>query len=201
VTLPFSQACENNKAPILTVLRDAFAGVRRVLEIGAGTGQHAVHFASHMPWLQWWPTEHPESLPVLLPRCRASDVPNLLAPTALDVCEQPWPVAVPDGVFTANTLHIMPWTATEALFRALAAAQAGTVLAIYGPFSYGGRHTAESNARFDAWLAERSPDSAIRDAEAVDALAAAAGFAALADHPMPANNRLLLWRRGPAEGS
>ena len=193
--LPYSQACENNREPILAALREAFADTADVLEIGAGTGQHATAFAPAMPWLRWRATEHPDALPVLLPRCRSFPAPNLLEPLPLDVCEQPWPLPVPDGVFTANTLHIMPWTATEALFAALAAAPAGTRLAIYGPFNYGGRHSSDSNARFDEWLAARSPHSAIRDFEAVEALAAAAGFGLAADHAMPANNRLLLWRR------
>ncbi|MEQ8264973.1 DUF938 domain-containing protein [Pseudohaliea sp.] len=194
--LPFSQACENNREPILAVLREAFGACTAVLEIGAGTGQHATAFAPAMPWLRWQPTEHPQALAVLEPRCRAFPAPNLEAPRALDVCERPWPVPVPDGVFTANTLHIMPWEATEALFEALAGAATGTLLAVYGPFNYSGRYTSQSNAQFDQWLAARSPHSAIRDFEAVDALAAAAGFALEADHAMPANNRLLLWRRG-----
>jgi hypothetical protein len=194
--LPYSQACENNKAPILAVLREAFADRREVLEIGAGTGQHAVWFAAHMPWLEWQPTETPAALPLLRPRCAAGAPDNLRAPLALDVCERPWPLPVPDAVYTANTLHIMPLTAVAALFEGLAQAAAGTLCAVYGPFNYGGCYTSESNARFDAWLAARSPGSAIRDVEAVDELASRAGFSLEADHALPANNRLLLWRRG-----
>jgi len=194
--LPFSQACENNREPILAVLREAFGASTAVLEIGAGTGQHATAFARAMPWLRWQPTEHPQALAVLEPRCAAYPAPNLEAPRALDVVDRPWPLPLPDAVFTANTLHIMPWEATEALFSALAGAAAGALLAVYGPFNYGGRYTSESNAQFDQWLAARSPQSAIRDFEAVDELAAGAGFGLEADHAMPANNRLLLWRRG-----
>jgi len=194
--LPYSQASENNREPILAVLREAFANCTEVLEIGAGTGQHATAFAPALPWLRWQPTEHPDALAFLEPRCRAFPAPNLAPPLALDVCDRPWPVPVPDGVFTANTLHIMPWEATEALFQALAEAVPGAVLAIYGPFNYGGRYTSDSNAQFDQWLAARSPHSAIRDFEAVDKLAAGAGFTLDTDHAMPANNRLLRWRRG-----
>jgi hypothetical protein len=194
-SLPYSQACENNKAAILEVLREAFADRREALEIGAGTGQHATWFAPRMPWLRWLPTEHPQALEYLRPRCSACAAENLLEPRALDVCERPWPLPVPDAVFSANTLHIVPWAATEALFAALAGARAGTRLAIYGPFNYGGRYSSESNARFDEWLAARAPHSGIRDAEAVDALAAEAGFMLLEDVGMPANNRLRLWRR------
>jgi SAM-dependent methyltransferase len=196
--LPYSQACENNKGPILSRLREHFADRRRVLEIGSGTGQHACHFAANLPWLQWQPTELPENLPLLHPRCATSGLHNLLPERALDVCSDPWPVAIPDAVFSANCLHIMPFHAVERLFAALGnRAGDDVVLAIYGPFNYGGRYTSDSNARFDQWLAQRDPCSAIRDFEAVDRLAAAAGFRLLDDHAMPANNRLLVWSGHP----
>ena len=195
--LPFSQSCENNKGPILEVLRQCFAGRSQVLEIASGTGQHACHFAANLPWLTWQPTELAESLPVLQPRCAAYDGDNLLPPAALDVRDDPWPVAVPDAIFSANSLHIMAWSAVEALFVALGE-NAGdeVILAFYGPFNYAGQYTSDSNARFDAWLAQRDPVSAIRDFERVDELAATAGFALLMDNALPANNRLLVWRKG-----
>ena len=200
--LPYSQACENNKGPLLARLRECFADRQHVLEIGSGTGQHACHFAANMPWLTWQPTELPENLPLLHPRCAASGLDNLRPEQALDVCREPWPMAIPDAVFSANCLHIMPFPAVERLFTALGN-QAGedVVLAIYGPFNYGGRYTSESNARFDQWLAQRDPRSAIRDFEAVDRLARAAGFALLDDYAMPANNRLLIWSHSPRKGS
>lgn len=194
--LPFSRACENNKEPILAVLRAVFRDRRRVLEIGSGTGQHACHFAAGLPWLQWQPTELPVHLPVLHPRCALYPGDNLLPERALDVRQASWPVAVPDAVFTANTLHIMSFGAVERLFAGLARhAGADVVLAIYGPFNYGGTYTSDSNARFDQWLARQDPDSAIRDFEDVNRLADGAGFGLQADHAMPANNRLLVWRR------
>ncbi len=194
--LPFSQSCENNKAFILEVLVETFADRRRVLEIGSGTGQHACHFAAHLPWLAWQPTELPQNLPLLAPRCRAFEGENLLPPAALDVCERPWPLPVPDAVFTANTLHIMPFAAVEQLFAALGEYGGDDlVVAIYGPFNYGGRYTSDSNARFDQWLARQHPLSAIRDFEAVDRLAQRAHLRLAADNAMPANNRLLVWRR------
>jgi hypothetical protein len=153
-SLPFSQSCENNKAPILEVLREDFADRRQVLEIASGTGQHACHFAANMPWLTWQPTELADSLPVLRPRCVAYDGDNLLTPTALDVRDDPWPVAVPDALFSANSLHIMAWSAVEILFATLGV-NAGN-----------------------------------------DELAAAAGFALQGDNALPANNRLLVWRKG-----
>ena len=195
-TLPFSQSCENNKSWILDVLTRAFADRRQVLEIASGTGQHACHFAANMPWLQWQPTELPETMPTLHPRCAAYAGDNLLPERALDVCDQPWPVAIPDALFSANSLHIMPWSAVEKLFATLgSSAGDDVVLAVYGPFNYNGRYTSDSNARFDQWLAQRSPDSAIRHFEDVDSLAATAGFALQGDHEMPANNRLLVWAK------
>ncbi len=121
---------------------------------------------------------------------------SMRTPVALNVCEFPWPVPVPNALFTANTLHIMSFAAVEAFFAALAKqAPEDTVLAIYGPFNYGGNYTSASNARFDQWLLQQHPDSAIRDFEAVNALALAGGFHLQEDVAMPANNRLLVWRR------
>ncbi len=194
--LPYSQACENNKGYILQVIGRVFCACDAVLEIGSGTGQHAAHFSAAMPWLQWQPSELQENLPLLQPRCALADGARLLPPRALDVTAGPWPEPLPQGVFTANTLHIMPWAAVQSLFAALAQRCApGAVLVIYGPFNYDGRYTSDSNARFDQWLAARDPRSAIRHFEAVDELAQGAGFSLREDNPMPANNRLLVWSR------
>jgi SAM-dependent methyltransferase len=193
--LPFSEACERNKAPILEVLLEAFADRQRVIEIGAGTGQHAVHFARHLPQLTWQPTDRPEYLPGLSARIAAEGSPNLGAALELDVLRQPWPALRGDAVFSANTLHIMSWQAVEALFDGLPRIlEPGSVLAIYGPFKYAGLFTTASNAAFDAMLRERDPDSGLRDIESVNALASAAGLDLQADHAMPANNQLLVWR-------
>lgn len=195
-TLPFSQACENNQPHILEHLQTFFADVQTVLEVGSGTGQHACYFAQHMPWLLWQPTDVPENLATLRPRCAAYTGNNLLPPDALDVTDRPWPLAIPDALFTANSLHIMPYSSVEALFDILQASPtAPQKLAIYGPFNYGGQYTSESNARFDVWLAQQHPHSAIRDFEAIEHCAHAAGFILDEDVAMPANNRLLLWRR------
>ena len=195
-SLPFSPACENNKGPILQHLRNAFADCQGVLEIGSGTGQHAVWFAGHLPWLTWQPTEIPQSLATLRPRCAASGLDNLLPPAAMDVCDEAWGLPVADGVFTANTLHIMSMDAVRALFQGLAVhAPPGTRLVVYGPFNYAGRHTSDSNAQFDQHLRARSPHMGIRDIEDIDGLAVTAGFTQRADHAMPANNRLIVWRR------
>jgi hypothetical protein len=192
--LPHSDACERNKGPILAVLRDAFANCKHVLEIGSGTGQHAVHFAVEMPWLVWQPSELPDAMPGLRKRIFNEGPSNLRAPVVIDVTEAPWDVRKVDGVFTANTMHIMHWPQVKAFFAGLpAVAKPGTVLAIYGPFRYGGRYTSGSNESFDAMLQARDPASGLRDFEAVDALARAAGFVFKADHAMPAHNQTLVW--------
>ena len=175
--LPFSEACERNKDPILRVLSDAFVDRKRVIEIGAGTGQHAVHFARHLPRLTWQPTDRGEYLDGLAARVAAEGPPNLLPPIELDVLDQRWPAVTADAVFSANTLHIMSWRAVEAMFAGLPRVLAADgVLAIYGPFRYGGRFTTGSNAAFDAMLRERDPESGVREFEAVNALAATAGL-------------------------
>ena len=195
VAMPHSDACERNKDPILEVLRMVFADCTRVLEIGSGTGQHAVHFTLAMPGLVWQPTEMAESMPGLRKRVFNEGPRNLRAPLTLDVTQQPWDLRRVDGVFTANTLHIMHWPQVQALFAGLpAVVKPGAVLAIYGPFRFRGAHTSPSNASFDEMLRARDPGSGIRDFEAVDELARGAGFAFVADHPMPANNRTLVWR-------
>jgi len=192
--LPHSDACERNKGPILEVLRQVFAGCKHVLEIGSGTGQHAVHFATEMPWLVWQPSEMAEAMPGLRKRIFNEGPSNLRAPIELDVMRPPWDVRRVDGLFTANTLHIMHWPLVEAFFAGLpAVAKPTTVLAIYGPFRYGGQYTSASNESFDTLLHARDPESGIRDFEEVDALARGVGFMLKADYPMPANNQTLIW--------
>lgn len=193
--LPHSDACERNKEPILEVLRAELAGCTHVLEIGSGTGQHAVHFALAIPQVVWQPSELPESMAALRKRIFNEGPSNLRAPVAIDVTATPWDVRKVDGIFTANTLHIMSWPQVEAFFAGLpAVAKPGAVLAIYGPFRYGGAHTSPSNQSFDRMLRARDPQSGIRDFEDVDALARRAGFAFHSDHAMPANNRTIVWR-------
>ena len=193
---PFAEACERNKDPILSVLRDAFADRKHVLEIGSGTGQHASHFARHLPHLIWQASDVATNLPGISQWIDDAALANLPAPVVIDVDDAVWPCAEADAVFTANTLHIMSWPEVERLFERVGRLlPAGGVLAVYGPFKYGGVHTAESNARFDLMLRERDPRSGLRDFEAVDALAQANGFRLVRDEAMPANNRTVVWVR------
>lgn len=197
--LPFAESCERNKGPILEVLRTSFADCTHVLEIGSGTGQHAVHFSTEMPWLVWQPSEMSEGMPGLRKRIFNEGPKNLRAPVEIDVTAAPWDVRKVDGVFTANTLHIMHLPQVQAFFAGLpAVVKPGVVLAVYGPFRYRGAYTSGSNESFDAMLRARDPGSGIRDFEAIDALAREAGFEFVADHPMPANNQTLVWKRSAA---
>jgi cyclopropane fatty-acyl-phospholipid synthase-like methyltransferase len=194
--LPFSEACERNKGPILKVLRRAFAGRLHVLEIGSGTGQHAVHFAANLQDLVWQPTERLAHLTVLESRVRLQGSDNLRAPVLLDVNQKIWPVRSVDAVFSANTLHIISWHAVKAMFAGIdAVLERRGVLCVYGPFRYHGQHTAPTNERFDAELRERDPQSGIRDIDEVRELAAAYRLRLNADHDLPANNRLLEFER------
>jgi len=194
--LAVSEACERNKGPILEVLAGALAASRAVLEIGSGTGQHAVHFARHLPHLRWQPTERAAELGPLAERIALEGPPNLAAAIELDVRALPWRGVGCDAVFSANTLHIMAWEAVEDFFRGVGSVlTAPGVLCVYGPFRYRGAYTSDSNAEFDRFLRRRDPASGIRDFEALTALAAAQGLELAADHAMPANNQTLVWRR------
>ena len=192
---PHSPACERNREPILGVLREYFSDRRNVLEIGSGTGQHAVHFAAALPQLIWQSSDRAENLPGIRAWLDEAALPNTPAPLEFDV-NSSWPAGPFDAVFSANTLHIMAWSEVQRLFAQLpAVATDDAVLIIYGPFNEQGRYSSDSNAAFDQWLKARGAHMAIRDAEAVDALADAAGFHLLADIAMPANNRCRAWQR------
>jgi cyclopropane fatty-acyl-phospholipid synthase-like methyltransferase len=190
--LPHSEACERNKGPILEVLRTAFADRTQVLEIGSGTGQHAVYFAAQLTHLTWHPTEQLAYLPDLAARVKLEGSRNLHSPAMLDVNQTVWPVRTVDAIFTANTLHIMAWAEVVVMYRGLDAVLApGGVMCVYGPFRYQGRYTSDSNQEFDRMLQERDPLSGLRDIQDLTVLAARYGLRLRNDHDLPANNRLL----------
>lgn len=192
---PFAPHCERNQAPILEVLRPYFLNRRRVLEVGSGTGQHAVFFAPELPDTTWQTSDMDENLPGIRLWLQDAALPNLPPPLSLDVTGS-WPKAKFDAVFTANSLHIMPWSAVEKFFSGVdGVLEPQALLAVYGPFNYHGAFTSDSNREFDGWLKQRSALSGIRDFEAVDALAKAIGLELVKDHAMPANNRLIIWQR------
>lgn len=193
---PFAESCEQNKQPILEVLARYFPEVHSVLEIGSGTGQHAVFFAGEFPRLTWITSDTADNLPGIRAWLEEAGLPNLQGPLELDVDQPDWPIVSTGAVFSANTAHIMPWSSVEHMFAGV-----GRVLkpqglfCLYGPFNYNGDFTCESNARFDAWLKQRDPASGIRDFEALVALAREHDLALVEDHTMPANNRTLVWQK------
>jgi hypothetical protein len=194
---PFSPSCERNRDPILAVLREQFSDCHRVLEIGSGTGQHAVYFAAAMPWLTWQCSDVAGNLPGIRAWLDESGLPNTPAPVELNVVCGAWSQDGFDAAFSANTLHIMGWPEVEAFFSGLNHVLADSAnVVVYGPFNYGGAYTNDSNREFDASLKARDPRSGIRDFEAVDALACAIGLQLRDDIAMPANNRCLVWQRG-----
>jgi SAM-dependent methyltransferase len=182
---PFSEASERNRDPILAILQRVFRQTRRVLEIGSGTGQHAAYFSAALPHLAWQASDRAENLPGI----REWGV----EPVELDVAGT-WPDVDADAVFSANTTHIMSWPQVEKMFAGIGRLRVKT-FCLYGPFNYGGKHTSESNQRFDAMLRGRDPASGLRDFEAIVALAGKIGMALQEDNAMPANNRLLVFAR------
>lgn len=188
---PFSEASERNRAPILAILKRVFKDRKHVLEVGSGTGQHAAYFAPELPHLVWQAGDVAENLSGI--REWVSDPP----PIELDV-DKEWPEVEADAVFSANTCHIMSWPQVERMFEAIGKIRSLKTLCLYGPFNYGGKPTSESSARFDAMLVSRDPASGLRNFEDIRALAEVAGLALQEDNAMPANNRLLVFRKATA---
>ncbi len=193
---PWSTACENNREPILAVLRQHFTRPGTILELGSGTGQHAVYFARHLPHLRWQPSDLPDNLPGIGLWVDEADLPNLPQPLALDVSRQRWPCTEAVGVFSANTAHIMDWDSVQRMFAGTARILIpGGVFCLYGPFMTAGRHNSLSNARFDSMLRARDPAGGLRDTIALQALADKNGLGFVEEIAMPANNRILVWQQ------
>jgi cyclopropane fatty-acyl-phospholipid synthase-like methyltransferase len=194
--LPSSPSCLRNRDAILALLRQQFSDRRQVLEIGSGTGEHAIFFSAALPHLRWQTSDVAAHQQAIAARLQAEPLANCLAPVVFDVSRDSWPDGDFDAVFSANTCHIMAWQQVQAMFAAFRAhLPGGAVLCLYGPFNYGGQFTSASNAAFDRSLRATAPQMGVRDFEAVDALARAADLQLQADYAMPANNRLLVWRR------
>ena len=203
--LPFSQACENNKTPILEALKRLLPLPQahtqdpelNLLEVGSGTGQHCVYFAQHLPHIQWQPSEQTVYLDSVNQRISRFNSPNLKQAIALDL-SQDWPsqCAEQQAIFSANTLHIISQTLVERFIEDAARALVpdGQFI-VYGPFNYQGGFTSQSNQEFDAWLKQRDTLSGIRDIEWIIELAKAESLVLMDDIPMPANNRLLHFQK------
>ena len=192
---PFAPACARNQDAILDVLRARFADRTRVLEIGSGTGQHAVHFARALPHLSWQASDVAANLAGIRQWLDEARLRNTPAPLAFDINGAP-PARRFDAIFSANTLHIMGWPEVQRLFAMLTVLMADdALLTVYGPFNERGEFTSPSNAAFDASLRAAHPLRGIRNFEEVDALARSAGLALVEDRSMPAHNRCITWRR------
>ncbi|MCK5895009.1 MAG: DUF938 domain-containing protein [Endozoicomonadaceae bacterium] len=192
--LPDAPATHRNRQPILKWLSGYLSEPSTVLEIGSGTGQHAAYFAEHLPHVTWIPTEQAINLSGLEAWRQYSGCINIAQPQLLDV-SQPWPNVHADHLFSANTVHIMPLETVKMLFL-----EAGRLLPsdglffLYGPFRYGGQYTSASNEAFDQQLKQRASHQGIRDIEQLAIWAESASLTLTADHPMPTNNQLLVFR-------
>lgn len=195
----FSEACERNKRPILDVIKPYLDHSKEVLEIGSGTGQHAVWFAGAMPHLIWHTSDLRDNHPSIIAWIESSELPNLRKPRTLNVGQGVWPVNQVDAIFTANTCHIMSWERVRDMFEgANRVLKPGGHLLIYGPFNVNGEYTSESNKEFDASLRQRDPESGIRDYDDMNRVARHNGFSLIKRHDMPANNMLLAYEKSSA---
>ncbi|HEY8569144.1 DUF938 domain-containing protein [Microbulbifer sp.] len=194
VKLPDAPSTGRNREPILEQLQRLLTSSRRVLEVGSGTGQHAVYFAPHLPHLLWQTSERAQNLHEVQAWLASSPADNLPPPLLLDVTGD-WPQLRVDTLFTANTLHIMPASAVEVFFARLPQVlEPGGQLIVYGPMKIAGDYIGPGNADFDVWLKERDPLRGIRDLEWLDQLAEAQGLRRTENNFLPANNQLLVWR-------
>jgi len=193
---PFAPSAERNTAPILAVLSDVLVDVRSVLEVGSGTGQHAVAFAAALPHLHWTTADQTQHHGGIRAWLDAAGLPNVEGPLPLEIGVDAFPAGPFDAVYTANTLHYMPWSAVEQLMAAMSGLlKPGGMLVVYGPFREAGQFVSPNDEGFDAQLRAGAAYRGLRDVEAVEALAVAAGLKRIATHKMPADNRCLVWRR------
>ncbi|WP_028468160.1 DUF938 domain-containing protein [Neptunomonas japonica] len=193
--LNYSEACERNKQSILEKLSTYLAYRKTILEVGSGSGQHALFLSSHHQHLTWQPSDQERYLDALQINIEQYASQGVLSPIELNV-NKAWPSALYDGVYTANTLHIMSWEEVQLFFKGIGTLiEKGGYLFVYGPFRYNNTYTSASNAQFDQWLKDRDPASGIREFEAVNALAHEQGLLLVEDCLMPANNQLLIWQR------
>lgn len=193
---PFAASAATNGPPILEVLQREFRRANDVLEIGSGTGQHAVTFAGAMPELFWQTSDLDENHAGINAWIDAVGVDRVLRPLSLDVRTTTIGAATYDAVFSANTAHIMDIEAVREMFSLVGEAlRADGVFCLYGPFRIGGMFNAESNERFDASLRQRDASMGIRDLEALDDFGAACGLHRQRLYAMPSNNYVAVWTR------
>ncbi|MFT5398291.1 MAG: SAM-dependent methyltransferase [Gammaproteobacteria bacterium] len=189
---PYSESCEQNKAPIYEVIEPYLKG--DVLEIGSGTGQHAVHFAGLKPDIIWHCSDLAENIPGIAAWIQFAALTNLPKPFALDVMSD-WPSRSFDLIYTANSFHIMGEAEVKESIRGVASCLSKNgIFIVYGPFNYNGQFSSDSNRQFEQWLKARNPKSGIKDAGWLEELGAQSNLELLKDISMPANNRILIWQ-------
>ena len=193
---PYAESCDQNRKPILAILKEYFSEIEHVLEIGSGTGQHAIYFSQNLPHLLWQTSDKIEHHSGLLEWLQEAKNSNVLLPIELDVNHSPWPAITVDAVFSANTTHIMDWTSVEKMYAGIGLVlQTQGLFCLYGPFNYHGQFTSQSNEAFDLWLKERDPESGIREIDDLVDLARLHNLRLVHDYEMPENNRLLIWQK------
>jgi cyclopropane fatty-acyl-phospholipid synthase-like methyltransferase len=193
---PFAAATERNSQPVLAALRQEFADTNSVFEIGSGTGQHAVFFAAQMPQLVWQTSDVKENHAGIRAWLDDANLPNVLAPLELNVLDNDHPAKMYDGVFSANTAHIMSLTAVERMFSIVSNVLVDEgVFVLYGPFRQDGEFNTASNADFHRSLRQRDPEMGIRHIEVLDELAATGRMRRIRSYAMPANNHLVVWQK------
>ena len=198
VNLPFSQACENNKQPILRVLQRELKDATHVLEVGSGTGQHSVYFAPNLAHLQWQTSDVSTNHYAIEAWQTAYPASNLHPPVAFDLTTDSIPISRSnqpyDAIFTANTLHIISWELVEQLFQLVGEAlPIHGKLIVYGPFNENGQYTSAGNHQFDLMLRQSDLQMGIRDREDVIALAKKNKLTLSNIVSMPASNQLLVF--------
>ncbi len=193
---PYAEACDQNGPHIRKILDNHLPEQGTLLEIGSGTGQHAVMFAEAFPEIHWQTSDRQEMHEGIQQWIDESNCSNLCSPIALDVLHDPWPDQSFDAIFSANTAHIMPMEGVEAMFTGIAKIlKPDAPFLIYGPFMYDGEHISESNWRFDRWIRSWEPHRGIRDVIWLKKIAEPLGLILVEDIEMPENNRTLLWKR------
>ena len=193
---PYSEACNKNREPILAVLMPLLSNQKAVLEIGSGTGQHAVYFAEKLPHLIWYTSDMKQNHDAIKLWLNDARLPNTRPPAILDVKQAVWPMLNIDTIFSANSAHIMHWDEVGYLFAGVGSAlPLKGLFLLYGPFNYNNSYTSESNEQFDYWLKDRDPHSGIRNFEDLADLATGSNLELVKDYEMPANNRILCWEK------
>ncbi len=195
--MPFAESAARNAEPILEILQREFRDRSQVLEIGSGTGQHAVTFANALPHLYWQTSDLDENHAGIGAWVEHAGLDNLGAPVSLDVRTAQVDENAYDAAFSSNTAHIMSIDAVEKMFTLLGKAlSAGGVFCLYGPFQRNGEFNTQSNADFDASLRQRNPAMGIRDIERLDEFARAVGMHRKRLYAVPSNNNVAVWQRG-----